>query len=114
MDGLTMAEWLVRAVDTQAAKQDGNQVIPLGKPEQTAPPPEIDLSAVAAALQAMAAAATAGLPVTKAAARDAVSLIRAQVRAARGLPDRQTHRRIGQTISNVGEKSKEAEAVVAE
>lgn len=45
--------------------------------------PEIDL---AATLQAMAAAAAAGLPVSKRTARGLVSLIDADVRAARGLP----------------------------
>jgi hypothetical protein len=100
MDGVTMAEWLGRAVDTEANRQDGNQVIPPGNPPPASPPlATLELGTVALALQAMAAAATAGLPVTKAAARDAVALIRSQVRGARGLPARQTTRRIGQTVS---------------
>jgi hypothetical protein len=106
MDGTTMAEWLAKAVETQAARQDGNQVIPPVKPRPTqapAPMAATDLGEVAAALSAMAAAATAGLPVSKTAARDVVNLIRSHVRAGRGLPDRQTRRLAGQTISQDGE-----------
>jgi len=43
-------------------------------------------------LQRMAEAAKAGLPVTKAAVRETVTLIREQVRVGRGLPARQTRR----------------------
>jgi hypothetical protein len=39
MDGCTMAEWLTKAVETQAAKQDANQVIPPGKPDGVADKP---------------------------------------------------------------------------
>src|SRR5689334_1442736 len=66
--------------------------------ETALPSPTIELHEAAAALQAMAAAASAGLPVTKAAVRDTVGLIREQVRVCRGLPVRQTRARIGQTI----------------
>jgi hypothetical protein len=99
MDGCTMAEWLAKAVETQASKQDGNLVIPPGKPE-TPPLPasSVDLNAAAAVLQAMAAAASAGLPVSKAATRDTVALIRERIRADRGLPPRQTRTQIGQTL----------------
>ena len=38
MDGVTMAEWLGRAVDTEANRQDGNQVIPPGNPPPASPP----------------------------------------------------------------------------
>jgi hypothetical protein len=100
MEGVTMAEWLSRAVETQAAKQEANQVYPPGRPEETSfPSPTIELGEAAAVLQAMAAAAASGLPVTKAAVRDTVSLIREQIRVGRGLPARQTKRPIGQTIS---------------
>lgn len=98
MDGVTMAEWLTRAVQTEANRQDGDAVI---GPRDAAPPPalSVDLGGVAAVLQAMAAAAAAGLPVTKVAVRETVTLVRDQVRAARGLPARQTRRAIGQTVS---------------
>jgi len=100
MDGCTMAEWLTRAVATQAQKQDGNQVILPGKPRETTPlpAPTIELGEASVALQAMAAAAAAGLPVSKAAVRDTVSLIREQVRVGRGLPARQTRGHFGQTV----------------
>src|SRR5215217_3094116 len=72
MEGCTMAEWLAKAVETEANRQDGNQVIPPGRPEPVSPPPSVDLADAAAALQAMAAAASAGLSVSKAATRDTV------------------------------------------
>lgn len=104
MDGSTMAEWLTKAVETQAAKQDGTQVIPPDKLEPTQANGElvgtVALGEAAAALQAMAAAATAGLPISKAATRDVVAAIRSQVRVSRGLPARQTRLKIGQTISS--------------
>ena len=31
MEGLTIAEWLTKAVETEAGKQEGNLVIPSGK-----------------------------------------------------------------------------------
>ena len=46
----------------------------------------------------MAVAAQAGLPVTKAAVRDTVSLMREQVRVCRGLPARQTRKHFGKTV----------------
>jgi hypothetical protein len=115
MSGETMGEWIAQAVDTHASKQDGNQVIPPGKPGPTLAiqqAPDIDLTSVAAALQAMAAAATAGLPVSKPAVRDTVTLIRAHVRAARGLPTRQTRRLTGQTISSEQEDLEETEPAI--
>ena len=93
-----MAEWLSKAVETQASQQDGNQVIPPGKPEPTTTPLSVDLHDAALALQAMAAAATAGLPVSKAASRDTVALIRDHIRVGRGLPLRQTRLKNGQTF----------------
>src|SRR5689334_9616893 len=99
MEGVTMAEWLTKAVETEAQKQEGNQVIPPGRPRETSlPSPTIELHDAASALQAVAVAAQAGLPVTKAAVRDTVGLIREQVRVCRGLPARQTRHRFGQTI----------------
>jgi hypothetical protein len=99
MDGCSVSQWLAKAVETQAGRQDGNQVIPPGKPEPAALPSSVDLSAAASALQSMAAAAAAGLPVSKAAARDTVALIREHIRVGRGLPPRQTRLQIGQTFS---------------
>src|SRR3954467_7703423 len=99
MEGVTMAEWLTKAVETQAERQEGNQVIPPGQPEPVSlPSSTVHLGEAAAALQAMATAASAGLPVSKAAVRDTVGLIRDQVRVGRGLPPRQTRRHIGQTM----------------
>jgi hypothetical protein len=46
------------------------------------------VSEAAAALQAMATAASAGLSISKAAVRDTVALIRDHVRVGRGLPPR--------------------------
>lgn len=102
MDGLTVAEWLARAVETEANRQDGNQVIP---PDRSLPhaPPSLDLGAVAAALSAMAQAQAAGLPVAKAAARETVAMIREHVRVGRGLPARPTRPQIRQTISHEAE-----------
>ena len=100
MDGCTMAEWLARAVETEANRQAANAVIPPGQPEQTAslPVPAVSLGDAAAALQSLAQEAAAGLPVSKAAARDAVALIRAHIRVGRGLPPRQTRAQNGQTL----------------
>lgn len=120
MAGDTVGEWIAQAVETQASKQDGNQVIPPDKPGPTRPiqqPPDIDLGNVAAALQAMSAAATAGLPVSKPAVRDTVALIRAHVRAARGLPaptPRQTRRPNGQTIRTEQEVLEQTEPTLIE
>src|SRR3954468_3125360 len=99
MDGCTMAEWLAKAVETQANQKEGNLVMPTGKPDQRAPSPSVDLADAAAALQALASAASAGLPVSKAATRDTVALIRDHMRVGRGLPPRQTRLKIGQTFS---------------
>jgi hypothetical protein len=98
MAGISVAEWITLATQNQISREAGNKVIPPGKPEQTRASSGLDLADVAAALQAMAAAQVAGLPVSKAAVRGVVSLIRDDVRIARGLPDRQTPPRIGQTL----------------
>lgn len=103
MRGETMAEWMARAVDTQASIEDGDRVLPPGEPEQThhsRPMSGVNLETVAVVLQAMAAAQASGLPVSKTAVRETVGLIREQMRAARGLPVSQTRPRIGQTISH--------------
>jgi hypothetical protein len=67
-------------VETEANRQDGNLVLPPGKPDQVSPPPSVAITDAALALQAMAAAASAGLPVSKATTRDTVALIREHIR----------------------------------
>ena len=44
-----MAEWLSKAVETHVSRQDGNQIIPPDKPEQT-PFPLVDTVLYAALL----------------------------------------------------------------
>ena len=97
--GVTMAEWLDRAVRGQAERDRGNQLIPPGQngqgaarfapaqlPDQTGKPP-MDLAGLADALRAVATVAgAADMPVPKALAREASALLRQQIRAARGLP----------------------------
>jgi hypothetical protein len=82
----------------------GNRVIPPGKPERPRQASGLDLADLAAVLQGLAAAQAAGLPVSKAAARGVVNLIREDVRVARGLPARQTRPLIGQTVSQDSEQ----------
>jgi hypothetical protein len=69
IDGSPMGEWLGRAIENQANLQDRNQVLPPDRPEpepgRPGPPtsaaPSLDyLGDVAAALQALAAAADVG------------------------------------------------------
>ena len=98
-EGVTMAEWLDRAVRHQAELDKGNQVIPPGLPGQSVarfdpvqPPdgtgkPAMDLSGLADALRAVATVAgAADMPVPKSLAREASALLRQQIREARGLP----------------------------
>lgn len=109
-----MAEWLTRAVETEANRQDGNVVIPPPKPEASL---ESCLAAIdqgfkmAGMLQAMAAAQTAGLPVSKAAARDTVRAIRARVRAAEGLPPLKPRQTNGQTTRQIGQTIRQDQTV---
>jgi hypothetical protein len=100
MADISVAEWMTRAAQNQMALEAGNRVIPPGKPEPPRQTSAIDLGDLPAALQAMAAAQAAGLPVSKAAVRGVVNLIREDVRAARGMPSRQTRPLIGQTIAH--------------
>jgi hypothetical protein len=96
-DGSQMAEWLEKAIERQCAAQDGITVLPPdrpGRPEPASSPrmprqtvSSMDLADTAALLQAMASAASAGLPISKAAIRDIVASVRAEYRAARGLPE---------------------------
>ena len=102
MDGVTVGVWLARAVDTQADRQDAIEVIPPGRPDRETGKPEaptVSLADAAAALQALAAAATAGLPVHHAVVTATTTMIRRHMRVRRGLPAGQTQRKIGQTIS---------------
>jgi hypothetical protein len=111
IDGTPMGEWLGRAIENHANMQDRNQVLPPDQPVRPEPKtdrpgpfatsaPSLDyLGDVAAALQALAAAAGAGLPVSKGAVRDMVRLMQVQARAARGLPDSRTRRSFGQTTA---------------
>lgn len=98
-EGVTMAEWLDRAVRGQAERDRGNQLIPPGQngqgvarfapvqlPDKTGKLP-LDLAGLADALRAVATVAgAADMPVPKALAREASALLRQQIRAARGLP----------------------------
>jgi hypothetical protein len=97
---LVPAENQARPWITTPKPDKSDLVLPPGKPEQTTPlsVPTIEVGEAAEALKAMALAAQAGLPVTKAAVRDTVTLIREQVRVGRGLPARQTRRLSGQTM----------------
>jgi hypothetical protein len=105
MDDVSMAEWLARAVETEANRQDGNEVIPPVKEPATL---ESAMAAidrgfkVAGMLQALASASSAGLKVSPAAVNDTVRVMRSQVREAGGLPllkGRQTSGKNGQTIN---------------
>jgi hypothetical protein len=99
--GITMAEWLDRAVRNQANLDKGNQVIPPGQTGQTLARPDpvqlptptgklpMDLAGLADALRAVAALTeAAAMPVPKALAREAAGLLRQQIREARGLPSK--------------------------
>ncbi len=93
--GVTMAEWLDRAVQGQAERDRGNQLIPPGQSGQDVarfapvqPPDEtgkLDLAGLADALRAVATVAGAAeMPVPKSLAREASALLRQQIREARG------------------------------
>jgi hypothetical protein len=96
-----MGEWIAEAVE-RMAHQQANMVLPPGKPPERdapAPLPLIDLPGLAAALQATAAmAAAAGVQPPRGLVREASATLRQYMRAARGLPDRQTNARSGRTV----------------
>lgn len=102
--GETMAEWLARAVDTQAERDAGEVVIPPGQPDKPAALARalvtVETADLAALLQAVAAVGTAaGLPAGV--AREAYAAARIRLREARGLPGkpaRKTKPPNGQTI----------------
>jgi hypothetical protein len=104
-----MAEWLNRAVHTQAKLEAGERVLPPApRPAASVPAvvsypaAPVDFGELAELMQAaQAVAEAAGVPIPKATARHALALTTAQLRAARGLPPlrpRQTDRKNGQTI----------------
>jgi hypothetical protein len=100
--GVVMAEWITDAVNRLADQQAGNLVIPPGKPEmpqQREAMPSIDLMGLAAAIEAtVTAAEAAGRKPPAGLAREAAATVRQAMRAARGLPARQTKAPRGQTI----------------
>jgi hypothetical protein len=97
----TMAQWLVDAVNLLADRQAGNQVIPPGKPapDVRANLSGIDLPGLAAMVEATThAAIAAGSAPPKSLSRDAAATTRAYMRAARGLPPKQTTPQNRQTL----------------
>jgi hypothetical protein len=95
----TVAQWVSEAVSRLANQQAGNLVIPPDEPDPAPiPAPGVDLTGLAAALNAAVSAtlAAGGTP-SKALGRDATATLRRVMRAARGLPDRQTRPRNRQT-----------------
>jgi len=90
--GLSVAEYMARLIDRDAREGAADRIIPpMGR--RDAPPSAftdlapIDLSHVAATLVAITQASEkSGLPVSKAAVRDATATFRAYTRQARGLP----------------------------
>lgn len=120
--GQTMAEWIASAVQDRANREAGNRIIPpLAVPGAgralvpiagpAAPLVPVDMAGLAGMLGAVQAMATAAeVPIPKATARHAVALVTAQLRAARGLPEkapRQTRPKNGQTVNG---ELREAEA----
>ena len=95
--GVTMAEWLDRAVRNQANLDKENQVIPPSQTGQTLipfapvqlleqPGKPMDLAGLADALRAVATITeAAAMPISKSLAREASALLRQQIREARGL-----------------------------
>jgi hypothetical protein len=100
MANLTAAEWLEKATDTEAARQDGDRVLPPVRHGQTEAVPQADLAVLAQSLRAMAEAAVAISSVSKGAARDVAALVRDQARSARGVAPVGPRRLSGQTIAH--------------
>jgi hypothetical protein len=103
--GISLGEWFCQAVDLKLqAERKPMDLLRLADRAADMPsrPRTADNeSAMMAigALQALAAAKTAGLDVSKAAARDAVRVVRAQVRQAGGLAPLKPRKRIGRTTN---------------
>lgn len=109
--GETMAIWLAKAVRNQANLEAGERILPPAPRSASGsasalsvvtPRPPVDMAGLADLMQAaVSAAQAAGVPLSKTVARQAMALTNAQLRQARGLPEkapRQTGRRNGQTI----------------
>jgi len=99
--GETMAEWLARAVRNQANLETGERVIP-PKPEKVVAPAiaREDMAALVSlmtAVQSMAAAPSDQIP--SSVVRQAVGMLRDQLRLARGKTLRQTSTKNWQTIN---------------
>ncbi len=89
----TMGEWISAVVNHATDPHTANRVIPPGKRAHRppAPLPDIDLPGLASAITAtVLALKEAGEEVPKGLGADASRTIRAYMRAARGLPERQT------------------------
>lgn len=86
--GLPMGEVVGLALAGMADRERGNRIIPPGRPDQEVSPRHpVSLTEFAHAATALAAlSAAAGVPVQKAVARGANSLMRDWIRGARGLP----------------------------
>ena len=113
--GQSMAEWLTRAIDQLADREEGErETFPdeAGKPgklpalpSQPSPvviPTSFLTDLIDAMRAAEAVAAASGVPVPKATAHHAFAILTNHLRKARGLPPvkpRQTRPQIGQTIS---------------
>lgn len=114
--GESMGVWIERAVRTQSAIEAGDRILPPLPTSRTSRMPAVvpapvvlDMGALAGLADLMQAAEAlaeaAEVPVPKATARHALALVTAQLRAARGLPEkrrRQTSIENGQTIDGEG------------
>jgi hypothetical protein len=97
-----MAEWLSHAIDRLADQQGGTQILPPAPAVPASAPaseiPDIDLPGLAQAIQAtVEASVAAGRKPPAGLAREAAATLRLYMRAARGLPARQTRQTDGQT-----------------
>jgi hypothetical protein len=112
----TMAEFLVRAVDTQAAIDAGTQVIPPGQPDKPEDLPalvSVETADLAALLQAVAAVGAVAPSLPRSVAREAYGAARIRLREARGLPGKLV-RRAGQTAMANGQTIEGAAELVAD
>jgi hypothetical protein len=106
--GETMGEFLVRAVDTQAAIDAGTQVLPPGQPDKPEVLPAlvtVETADLAALLQAVAAVGAVAPSLPRSVAREAYGAARIRLREARGLPGKlvRRSRQTGQTIRANGQ-----------
>jgi hypothetical protein len=100
----TMGEWITDQVNRATDPHTANQVIRPGRRAANRPPaplPDIDLPGLASAINAtVTALQAAGEEVPKGLGGEASKTIRAYMRAARGLPERQTR---GHTVGLGGQ-----------